>query len=109
MTDKIYTVRFKQGAIDTQHLTGASAEVYGDQLVFLNSSGEVVALFQLEIVESWTMTNRSRYTQQGLSELVQRAGSASLFAATSKERLKAHKNELNQCLIRFREVSVWTP
>ena len=76
MTDKIYTVRFKQGAIDTQHLTGASAEVYGDQLVFLNSSGELVALFQLEIVESWMVTNRSNCTPAGFSELVQCGGSA---------------------------------
>ena len=76
MTDKIYTVRFKQGEINTQHLTGASAEVYGDQLVFLNPSGELVALFQLEIVESWTVTSRSNCTPAGVSELVQYGGSA---------------------------------
>lgn len=81
MTDKIYTVRFKQGEINTQHLTGASAEVYGDHLVFLNSSGELVALFYLEIVESWTVTNPSKYTPGGFSELVQCSGSDRLPAA----------------------------
>ena len=81
MTDKTYTVRFKRAEINTQQLTGASAEVYGDHLVFLNSSGELVALFHLEIVESWTVTNPSKYTPEGFSRLVQCGGSDSLPAA----------------------------
>jgi hypothetical protein len=35
-------------------VTAATAEIYGEHLVFLNAAGQPLALFLLEIVESWS-------------------------------------------------------
>ena len=51
-------MRFKSPETSTQSLVATSAEVHGDYLVFLNSKGELAALFLLEIVESWTIASR---------------------------------------------------
>lgn len=54
MVDKRYLVRFKPPEISTQLVFAVTAEIYGEHLVFLNSKGELSALFLLEIVESWS-------------------------------------------------------
>lgn len=59
MPDKAYLVQFNPPEMSAQHITAASADVYGDHLVFLNSIEAPVATFLLEIVESWTVTNLS--------------------------------------------------
>lgn len=73
MTDKTYMVGFKPPKIGARHLTSASAEIHGDDLVFLNSDRQLVALFLLETVESWTVSN----LPNGFSQLVERGGSGS--------------------------------
>ena len=60
MINKRYTVRFKPPEIKAQRMTAASVEVYGDHLVFLNANEKPVAIFGLETVESWTLTDLSR-------------------------------------------------
>ncbi len=69
MMEKTYMVRFESPEISTQYMTAASAKVDGENLVFLNSIEEPVAIFQLEIVESWTVINLSKCAPEGFSEL----------------------------------------
>jgi len=88
MADKAYMVRFKQPEINAQHMTAASAEVYGDHLVFLNSNEEPLTFFWLEIVESWTVTNLSKCDSERLSEFVEWSGSARLPAASRGQALQ---------------------
>jgi hypothetical protein len=53
MNDKTYLIRIK-GLDSPYHVTiAATAEIHGEHLVFLRSDGRPVALFILEIVESW--------------------------------------------------------
>jgi hypothetical protein len=54
MTDKAYLVRFKPPDTSTQLVVAESTQIYGEHLVFLNSKGELAALFLLEIVEGWS-------------------------------------------------------
>ena len=70
MTDKTYIVQFRLAAHGTQHVTAASADVYGDHLVLLNPNEEPVAVFLLDIVESWTVTNPTECAPEGFSEPV---------------------------------------
>lgn len=69
-------VRFKPPEISAQYMTAASAKVDGESLIFLNSTGEPVAIFQLENVESWTVINLSHCAPEGFSELNRWGGSA---------------------------------
>jgi hypothetical protein len=52
--DKTYIVRFKTPDIATDVVVAASVEVRGEDLAFLNSIGQVVAVFLFESVESWS-------------------------------------------------------
>ncbi len=54
MANKTYLVRFKPPEISTQVVHAERAEIYGEHLVFLNSKGELAALFLMEIVEDWS-------------------------------------------------------
>jgi hypothetical protein len=54
MADKTYLVRFKPPEISTQPVVAERAEIHGEHLVFLNSKGQLAALFLMEIVESWS-------------------------------------------------------
>ena len=60
MADKRYLVSCKTPEISTQSIVAESCEVHGEHLVFLNSRGELAAMFLLEIVESWSVTNMSK-------------------------------------------------
>jgi hypothetical protein len=57
--DKTYLIRFKTPALRPQIVIAASVEIQGEHLILLNSKGELTALFLLEIVESWTETERA--------------------------------------------------
>jgi hypothetical protein len=54
MRDKTYLIRFKRPYLTPHLAIAASAEIHGEHLVFLRSDGSPVALFVLEIVESWS-------------------------------------------------------
>jgi hypothetical protein len=54
MTDKTYLVRFKAPETSTQLVVAESTQIYGEHLIFLNSKGELAALFLPEIVEGWS-------------------------------------------------------
>jgi len=54
MTDKRYSVRIRAPEQSDYVVTAATAEVYGEHLVFLNAKGQALFLFLLEIVESWS-------------------------------------------------------
>jgi hypothetical protein len=52
--DKTWIVSFKRPQLETQLVVAANAMVVGDHLVFINSKGDMVCLFLLEVVESYT-------------------------------------------------------
>jgi hypothetical protein len=54
MTDKCYSVRLRAPQRSTYILIAARAEIHGEHLVFLNSEDQLLFLFLLEIVESWS-------------------------------------------------------
>jgi hypothetical protein len=58
MTDKTYLVRLKPRELGLHVVIVASAEIHGEHIVLLNSDGKLAALFLLEIVETWTETER---------------------------------------------------
>jgi hypothetical protein len=60
MADKRYLVTCKTPEIRTQSVVAASWEVHGECLVFLNSKGELAAMFLLEIVECWSVIYTSK-------------------------------------------------
>jgi hypothetical protein len=70
ITGKRYLVSCKAQEISTQFVVAASCDVYGEHLVFLNSKGELAAMFLLEIVESWSVANASRCAPERFTELV---------------------------------------
>jgi hypothetical protein len=53
MPDKIFLVRMKAPSGALQYVCASRAEFYGEHLAFLDSEGELAALFLMEIVESW--------------------------------------------------------
>jgi hypothetical protein len=54
MRDRTYLVRFKESDLASQLVRAASVEIHGEHLVFLRSSGELSALFLVEIVKDWS-------------------------------------------------------
>jgi hypothetical protein len=54
VTGKAYLVRFKPRGLVIHTVPAAGAEIYGEHLILLDSTGKVAALFLLEIVESWS-------------------------------------------------------
>jgi hypothetical protein len=53
MVDHNYRVRLKAQAV--QHVIASTVQLHGDHLVFLNSKGQLTALFLKELVRSWNM------------------------------------------------------
>jgi hypothetical protein len=53
MTDKTYIVRFKPPETGTQTVVAAVAEV-ADHYLWMFKDGELVGLFAMEVVESWS-------------------------------------------------------
>jgi hypothetical protein len=54
MTDKRYSVRIRAPQQSVYVVIAATAEVYGEHLVFSNAEGQPLFLFLLDIVESWS-------------------------------------------------------
>jgi hypothetical protein len=54
MDDKTYLVRFKESGLTPALVEAERVEVHGEHLVFLRSSGELSALFLVEIVKDWS-------------------------------------------------------
>jgi ABC-type phosphate transport system auxiliary subunit len=52
--NKTFIVRFKPAELQPQLIIAERAEFQGEHLVFLDSSGQFVALLLSEIVESWS-------------------------------------------------------
>jgi hypothetical protein len=53
MVDHSYRVRLK--TLTVQHVIASTAQLYGDHLVFVNSNGQLTALFLKKLVRSWHM------------------------------------------------------
>jgi hypothetical protein len=53
MVDHNYRVRLKTQTV--QHVIAATVQLHGDHLVFVNSKGQLTALFLKELVRSWNM------------------------------------------------------
>jgi hypothetical protein len=53
VSDKTFIVLFKPPLLTIQHVVAATAEIHGEHLVLLDSEGKLVALFLLEIIQSW--------------------------------------------------------
>ena len=54
MPDKTYLVRFKEPELAPQLVRAASVEVHGEHLAFLQSGGELSAMFMFESVRDWS-------------------------------------------------------
>jgi hypothetical protein len=54
MTGRTYLVRFKAPDTNPELVVAESTQIHGEHLVFLNSKGDLAALFLLEVVESWS-------------------------------------------------------
>ena len=53
MADHIYRVRLKTQTV--HHIIASTVELQGDHLVFVNSKGQLTALFLKSVVQSWSM------------------------------------------------------
>jgi hypothetical protein len=54
MVHKTYLVRFKESDLSPVVVEAERVEVHGEHLVFLSASGELSAMFLLEIVKDWS-------------------------------------------------------
>ncbi len=52
--DKTWIVFFNRPQLESQLVVAANATVVGDHLIFTNSKGDLVGLFLLEVVESYS-------------------------------------------------------
>jgi hypothetical protein len=53
MVDHNYRVRLKTQTV--HHVIASTVELHGDHLVFVNSRGQLAALFLKDLVRSWKM------------------------------------------------------
>jgi hypothetical protein len=53
MADHIYRVHLTTQTV--QHITASTVQLHGDHLVFVNSKGQLTALFLKDLVRSWKM------------------------------------------------------
>ena len=54
MVRKTYLVRFKESDLSPVVVEAERVEVHGEHLVFLSASGELSAMFLLDIVKDWS-------------------------------------------------------
>ena len=54
MHDNTYLVRFKEPDLSPVLVEAEKVEVHGEHLVFLRTSGELSAMFLLEIIQDWS-------------------------------------------------------
>jgi hypothetical protein len=53
MADHVYRVHLTTQTV--QHVTASTLQLHGDHLVFLDSKGQLTALFLKNLVQSWNM------------------------------------------------------
>jgi hypothetical protein len=53
MVDHSYRVRLTTQTV--QHVIASTVQLHGDHLVFVNSNGQLTALFLKNLVQSWNM------------------------------------------------------
>jgi hypothetical protein len=53
MADHVYRVHLTTQTVE--HVTASTVQLHGDHLVFLNSKGQITALFLTNLVRSWNM------------------------------------------------------
>jgi hypothetical protein len=53
MADHNYRVRLTTHTV--QHVTASTVQLHGDHLVFVNSKGQLTALFLKDLVRGWNM------------------------------------------------------
>jgi hypothetical protein len=53
MVDHNYRVRLTNQTV--QHVIASTVQLHGDHLVFVNSKGQLTALFLKDLVRSWNM------------------------------------------------------
>jgi hypothetical protein len=53
MPDKTYLLQLKPPELSVRAIIAATAEIHGEHLVLLDCRGQLVALFVLDMVESW--------------------------------------------------------
>jgi hypothetical protein len=58
MPEKAYLIRFKGAEPSPELVIAETIEFHGEHIVFLRSDGALVALFLLEMVESWSEVER---------------------------------------------------
>ncbi|MEA2262050.1 MAG: hypothetical protein QOJ51_4875 [Acidobacteriaceae bacterium] len=58
MVDQTYLVTFNQPDAMAESVIAATAEIQGAHLIFLDAKGKLVALFLLELVQSWIVLPR---------------------------------------------------
>jgi hypothetical protein len=61
MVDHSYRVRLKTQTV--QHVIASTVQLCGDHLVFVNSKGQLAALFLKDLVQSWNMLPNVNGTQ----------------------------------------------
>lgn len=54
MADVTFLVRFKSRELQPQLVSASRVEIQGDHLVFVERDGELIALFLMDAVESWS-------------------------------------------------------
>jgi hypothetical protein len=58
-TDHTFVVRFKPPLERIHNVIASTVEIQGDNLAFLNSIGELTALFLFDMVGSWNVLSRA--------------------------------------------------
>ena len=53
MVNKTYLVRLKPPSFALQRVAASRCEIHGEHLVFVDSEGKLVALFLMDLVQSW--------------------------------------------------------
>ncbi len=54
MSNTLYRIAFKDVTMEPQEICAAAVQIHGEHLIFLDAGGKLVALFYLEVVESWS-------------------------------------------------------
>jgi hypothetical protein len=54
MTTRRFLISFKAPEMTTQPVIAERTEIHGEHLTFFDEKGQLVALFLMEVVESWS-------------------------------------------------------
>jgi hypothetical protein len=53
MADRTYLVRLKSPSQAVEQVVASKVQIRGDHLVFVDSTGELVAIFLMDLIQSW--------------------------------------------------------